>query len=54
MDIYEIINRMRTERKQIEDFNLRVTYYARVSTTRDEQTMSIRTLSVFSQSDSVS
>lgn len=41
MDIYEIINRMRTERKQIEDFNLRVTYYARVSTTRDEQTMSI-------------
>jgi DNA invertase Pin-like site-specific DNA recombinase len=32
---------MRTERKQIEDFNLRVTYYARVSTTRDEQTMSI-------------
>ena len=41
MDIYDIINRMRTERKQIEDFNLRVTYYARVSTTRDEQTMSI-------------
>ena len=41
MDIYEIINRMRTERKQIEDFNLRVTYYARFSTTRDEQTMSI-------------
>ena len=41
MDIYEIINRMRTERKQIEDFNLRVTYYARVSTMRDEQTMSI-------------
>lgn len=41
MDIYEIINRMRTERKQIEDFSLRVTYYARVSTTRDEQTMSI-------------
>ena len=41
MDIYEVINRMRTERKQIEDFNLRVTYYARVSTTRDEQTMSI-------------
>ena len=41
MDIYEIINRMRTERKQIEDFDLRVTYYARVSTMRDEQTMSI-------------
>ena len=41
MDIYEITNLMRTERKQIEDFNLRVTYYARVSTTRDEQTMSI-------------
>ena len=41
MDIYEIINRMRTERKQIEDFSLRVTYCARVSTTRDEQTMSI-------------
>ena len=41
MDIYEVINRMRTERKQIEDFDLRVTYYARVSTTRDEQTMSI-------------
>ena len=41
MDIYEIISRMRTERKKIEDFELRVTYYARVSTTRDEQTMSI-------------
>ena len=41
MDIYEVISRMRTERKQIEDFDLRVTYYARVSTTRDEQTMSI-------------
>lgn len=41
MDIYEIMSRMRSERKQIEDFNLRVTYYARVSTTRDEQTLSI-------------
>lgn len=41
MDIYEVINRMRTEHRQIEDFDLRVTYYARVSTTRDEQTMSI-------------
>lgn len=41
MDIYEVMCRMRSERKQIEDFNLRVTYYARVSTTREEQTMSI-------------
>ncbi len=41
MDIYNVINTMRTERRQIEDFDLRVTYYARVSTTRDEQTMSI-------------
>lgn len=41
MDIYETINKMRIERKRIEDINLRVTYYARVSTMREEQDSSI-------------
>lgn len=41
MDIYETINRMRIERKRIEDIPMRVTYYARVSTMREEQDSSI-------------
>lgn len=41
MDIYEIINRMRIERKRIEDFPLNVTFYARVSTMKEEQDSSI-------------
>ncbi len=41
MDIYETINRMRVERKRIEDIPMRVTYYARVSTMREEQDSSI-------------
>lgn len=41
MDIYEVINRMKLERKRIEDISMRVTYYARVSTMREEQDSSI-------------
>ena len=41
MDIYETISRMRIERKRIEDIEMRVTYYARVSTTKEEQDSSI-------------
>ena len=41
MDIYETRNRMLNEHSNIEDLPLRVTYYARVSTLRDEQTLSI-------------
>lgn len=41
MDIYETINKMRIERKRIEDIPMRVTYYARVSTMREEQDSSI-------------
>lgn len=41
MDIYETINQMRIERKRIEDITMRVTYYARVSTMREEQDSSI-------------
>lgn len=41
MDIYETINQMRIERKRIEDIPMRVTYYARVSTMREEQDSSI-------------
>lgn len=41
MDIYSVANQMKLERKTIFDLNLRVTFYARVSTTRDEQENSI-------------
>lgn len=41
MDIYETLSKMRIERKRIEDIEIRVTYYARVSTTKEEQDSSI-------------
>jgi DNA invertase Pin-like site-specific DNA recombinase len=41
MDIYETANRMKYEQKTIFDLKLRVTFYARVSTTREEQENSI-------------
>lgn len=41
MDIYETANKMKIERKTIFDLPLKVTYYARVSTTREEQENSI-------------
>ena len=41
MDIYQIANQMKTERKTIFDIPMRVTFYARVSTTREEQENSI-------------
>lgn len=41
MDIYSVANQMKLERKTIFDLNIRVTFYARVSTTRDEQENSI-------------
>lgn len=41
MDIYEVANKMKYEGKTIFDLHLRVTFYARVSTTRDEQENSI-------------
>ena len=41
MDIYEIANRMKLERKSIFDIPLRVTFYARVSSKTDEQLNSI-------------
>lgn len=41
MDIYDTINRMRVERKRIEDIPMRVTFYARVSTMKEEQDSSI-------------
>ncbi|MBE6755390.1 MAG: recombinase family protein [Ruminococcaceae bacterium] len=41
MDIYNVANKMKTERKTIFDLNLNVTFYARVSTTTEEQQNSI-------------
>ena len=41
MDIYQIANQMKTERKTIFDIPMRVTFYARVSTTREEQENSV-------------
>lgn len=41
MDIYEVATKMKIERKTIFDLPLRVTYYARVSTTKEEQDSSI-------------
>ncbi|MDE6745506.1 MAG: recombinase family protein [Oscillospiraceae bacterium] len=47
MDIYETANKMKYERKTIFDLNIRVTFYARVSTMRDEQENSIENQIVF-------
>lgn len=41
MDIYTAANQMKMERKTIFDLDIRVTFYARVSTTREEQENSI-------------
>ena len=41
MDIYSIANKMKMERKTIFDLPIRVTFYARVSTTKEEQENSI-------------
>ena len=41
MNIYDVANRMKIERKTIYDLKIRVTFYARVSTTREEQENSI-------------
>ena len=41
MDIYNVANQMKMERKTIFDMKMRVTFYARVSTTREEQENSI-------------
>ena len=41
MDIYEIANQLKLYHKTIHDIELRVTFYARVSTTREEQEGSI-------------
>ena len=41
MDIYSVANQMKMERKTIFDLKIRVTFYARVSTTKDEQENSI-------------
>lgn len=41
MDIYSAANKMKTERKTIFDLDIRVTFYARVSTTREEQENSV-------------
>lgn len=41
MDIYEAAQKMKYEQKNIFDLNLRVTFYARVSTTKEEQENSI-------------
>ena len=41
MDIYSIANQMKAERKTIFDVQMRVTFYARVSTTKDEQENSV-------------
>lgn len=41
MDIYSTVDMMKRERKTVYDLKIRVTFYARVSTTRDEQENSI-------------
>ena len=47
MDIYEAVNKMKNEQKNIFDLNLRVTFYARVSTTKEEQENSIENQIMF-------
>ena len=41
MDIYSVANMLKMKNKTIHDIELRVTFYARVSTTREEQEGSI-------------
>lgn len=41
MDIYTVANMMKAERKTIFDLDIKVTFYARVSTTREEQENSV-------------
>ena len=41
MDIYNAANQMKLERKTIFDLDIKVTFYARVSTTREEQENSV-------------
>ncbi|MCR5167841.1 MAG: recombinase family protein [Oscillospiraceae bacterium] len=47
MDIYTAANTMKTERKTIFDLDIRVTFYARVSTTREEQENSVENQIMF-------
>ncbi|MBQ5524619.1 MAG: recombinase family protein [Paludibacteraceae bacterium] len=47
MDIYAAANTMKTERKTIFDLDIRVTFYARVSTTREEQENSVENQIMF-------
>ena len=47
MDIYSAANQMKLERKTIFDLNIRVTFYARVSTTREEQENSVENQIMF-------
>lgn len=47
MDIYQIANQMKAERKTIFDIPMRVTFYARVSTTREEQENSVENQIMF-------
>ncbi len=50
MDIYSVANQMKAERKTIFDLPMNVTFYARVSTTREEQENSIEhQISYFSE-----
>ena len=47
MDIYSAANQMKLERKTIFDLDIRVTFYARVSTTREEQENSVENQIMF-------
>ena len=47
MDIYTAANQMKMERKTIFDLDIRVTFYARVSTTREEQENSVENQIMF-------
>lgn len=47
MDIYAAANQMKLERKTIFDLDIRVTFYARVSTTREEQENSVENQIMF-------
>ena len=47
MDIYTAANKMKLERKTIFDLDIKVTFYARVSTTREEQENSVENQIMF-------
>ena len=47
MDIYAAVDLMKRQRKTIFDLEMNVTFYARVSTTRDEQENSIENQIMF-------